>query len=471
MKRLSESNQNGNKIVNLGEPADPSDAVTKQYVDNSQVYMTIEDAYINGVLYIAHRGAPNIFPENTLEAFKGIHNAGARIIELDVYLLVDGTLGVMHDTTLTRTTTSTGNTVDQTAISWPSLVVDDGASLGGVWTSKTQTAPTLREVLEELGNKVVLCIEGKNTGSGVAIVSLLQEMNINPETVIVFSFILSELNAAVASGYHACALGDSLTPATVAAAGVTRAGVSSSASQAYITSLLAENIEVFVYTIDRHYERDIFLSYGVTGIISDDPIYQSEQHLLTTDPFGSQTWYHGLLANATDRGTFANGDEWGFVGTGAGVSTYFTHQGWGCPIDGDPDTDAFVINFKVNFSALPASSWASIFICDNTDEPFVDGVSGNGYHCLFRQNNNGRVQIYRVVNGSTTSIASQDGGGAITTGVDYSLRVTVTPSSIVLRSVTGSYETTANDTTYRGGYFSFGKQNNAACRFSDVVIT
>lgn len=53
----------------------------------------------------AHRGDNNvIYPENSLEGFQSVILFGTDFIEVDVHTAKDGTLIVMHDDTLTRTT-------------------------------------------------------------------------------------------------------------------------------------------------------------------------------------------------------------------------------------------------------------------------------------------------------------------------------------------------------------------------------
>ena len=56
----------------------------------------------------AHRGASAVAPENTVAAFRGTREQGGRWVELDVALLGDGTLVVIHDPTLDRTTSASG---------------------------------------------------------------------------------------------------------------------------------------------------------------------------------------------------------------------------------------------------------------------------------------------------------------------------------------------------------------------------
>jgi glycerophosphoryl diester phosphodiesterase len=59
-------------------------------------------------LSVAHRGHSIACPENTLEAYRKAIELGVDMIECDVNITRDGTLVMMHDTTLDRTTTGTG---------------------------------------------------------------------------------------------------------------------------------------------------------------------------------------------------------------------------------------------------------------------------------------------------------------------------------------------------------------------------
>ncbi|MCL2560565.1 MAG: glycerophosphodiester phosphodiesterase [Turicibacter sp.] len=62
----------------------------------------------------AHRGSKGHYPENTMLAFKKAIEVGVDGIELDVHLTKDGEIVVIHDATLDRTTTGTGNIKDRT---------------------------------------------------------------------------------------------------------------------------------------------------------------------------------------------------------------------------------------------------------------------------------------------------------------------------------------------------------------------
>ncbi len=56
----------------------------------------------------AHRGASAWAPENTLEAFREAVEAGARGLEFDVHMALDGEIVVLHDPNVDRTTDGSG---------------------------------------------------------------------------------------------------------------------------------------------------------------------------------------------------------------------------------------------------------------------------------------------------------------------------------------------------------------------------
>lgn len=59
-------------------------------------------------LSIAHRGHSIAYPENTLESYRKAIELGTEMIECDVNITSDGTLVMIHDATLDRTTSGTG---------------------------------------------------------------------------------------------------------------------------------------------------------------------------------------------------------------------------------------------------------------------------------------------------------------------------------------------------------------------------
>ena len=66
--------------------------------------------YLDGErpLAFAHRGGARLWPENTLEAFRGALAAGFRYIETDLHMTRDGVIVIHHDERLERTTNGVG---------------------------------------------------------------------------------------------------------------------------------------------------------------------------------------------------------------------------------------------------------------------------------------------------------------------------------------------------------------------------
>jgi glycerophosphoryl diester phosphodiesterase len=59
-------------------------------------------------LVMAHRGGAGLWPENTLYAFERARSLGVDVIEMDVRSTADGTLVVIHDASVGRTTDGDG---------------------------------------------------------------------------------------------------------------------------------------------------------------------------------------------------------------------------------------------------------------------------------------------------------------------------------------------------------------------------
>lgn len=99
----------------------------------------------------AHRGLHGEgVPENSMEAFRRAKNAGYGV-ELDVHLLADGNLAVIHDARLNRTTGQNGIVEDLVTLQL------DHYHLEGT----TETIPQFGEVLELFKGEVPLIVELK----------------------------------------------------------------------------------------------------------------------------------------------------------------------------------------------------------------------------------------------------------------------------------------------------------------------
>lgn len=99
----------------------------------------------------AHRGLHGDgVPENSMEAFRRALEAGYGV-ELDVHLLADGNLAVMHDSVLQRTTGSEGRIEDLTTELLQNYTLE----------GTNETIPAFSQVLELFSGKTPLIIELK----------------------------------------------------------------------------------------------------------------------------------------------------------------------------------------------------------------------------------------------------------------------------------------------------------------------
>ncbi len=112
---------------------------------------------LEGVRY-AHRGLHgNGVPENSMTAFRlAVENGYG--IELDLHLLADGTLAVIHDGTLLRTTGCEGKVEALTAEELPNYRLE----------GTEDTVPTFSQVLELVDGRVPLIVELKAVGNNYA---------------------------------------------------------------------------------------------------------------------------------------------------------------------------------------------------------------------------------------------------------------------------------------------------------------
>ena len=103
----------------------------------------------------AHRGLHDEnLPENSMAAFRAALENGYGI-ELDIHLMKDGRLAVIHDTSLLRTAGVDVNITDLTAEDLPKYPLNDQGEL----------IPTFDQVLELFAGKAPLIIEIKEDGN------------------------------------------------------------------------------------------------------------------------------------------------------------------------------------------------------------------------------------------------------------------------------------------------------------------
>ena len=441
-------------------------------------------------MVIPHRGSSLLYPEHTKGAYLEAVKSGQRIIEFDVHLLSDGQCAIFHDTTVDRIATSTGNVASLTRASFKALNIDVENWHGGSIDNASRPM-MLEEGLDLLQGKVSFSIEAKNTGSGAALVAILDAYRVDRRHVMISSFTQSELTAALAAGYTTAILAPTGTTALAAAqaAGIEWVHVSSAMSDADINTWKAAGFKVVVYTVNRRWRRDELKALGVHGFFTDDAIYFSQDEpVATRDDFRRRTWMPGMLGRAdslsiTDRGRFFN-DGWGVpIATPAYPDPgTFMLQGWACPVVSDPATQSFVLDMDITYYSGNTGSWCSIFIADSSmaDREMVDGDGGatypsppteKGWNILFRAN--GNIDVYKR-NGATATLVNSVTSAAIGAGSTARCRVIVRPSQILAQRISNVgavlHTNTVNDTQFRGAYFHTGIRAESVWSIKNIRV-
>jgi glycerophosphoryl diester phosphodiesterase len=144
--------------------------------------------YPNRPLNFAHRGASYHAPANTLPAFLLAAELGADGVELDVRLSSDGEAVVIHDSSLDATTDGHGPVRYRTLAELKEL--DAGSWFAPAFAG--QRIPTLQEIIDTIGHRLLLNIELKSKslrdeGLVVEVVRIVED-NSFLERVIISSF-------------------------------------------------------------------------------------------------------------------------------------------------------------------------------------------------------------------------------------------------------------------------------------------
>jgi len=147
-------------------------------------------------LVIAHRGASNQAPENTIAAFKLAKEFKADAVEFDVKLSADRHVVIIHDSTVDRTTDGTGKVADLSLAEIKKL--DAGRKFNDHFSG--ERIPTLREVFELFGDQLRMNVELTNymspmDGLVYEVIKLIKEFSLQ-KTIIFSSFYPRNLKIA-----------------------------------------------------------------------------------------------------------------------------------------------------------------------------------------------------------------------------------------------------------------------------------
>lgn len=131
------------------------------------------------MIVIAHRGAHAKTPENTLAAFRKAIELRCDFVEMDVRSTKDGSLVILHDSTLDRTTNGSGNVADLTLSSVRALAVKNPLSVD----LSTEKVPTFDEALAVCRGKIKVYVDHK-TGTPAGVIEAIRKHEMLDDVVV-----------------------------------------------------------------------------------------------------------------------------------------------------------------------------------------------------------------------------------------------------------------------------------------------
>ena len=223
---------------------------------------------------VAHRGAAAVAPENTLPSVEAGMKSGALYLEIDVQRSKDGSLVVIHDTTVDRTTDGSGKVGDLTLRELKEL--DAGAWFEPKFAGAQ--IPSLEEVFTKLGSwPGALVIEAKSPSAypGIEkdIAGAIWRTGFPRITIVSFDHAwlqkFREVNPDIPLGALSV-----LPPLRMADTSTERIGVHWSApllDPTLVRRTHNNGQEIWVWTVDKPWLQRLLRWLGVDGITANDP--------------------------------------------------------------------------------------------------------------------------------------------------------------------------------------------------------
>ncbi len=231
---------------------------------------------------IGHRGIPSTAQENSLAGALAAIKAGATMVECDVYLMKDGNIVVMHDSSLERTTNGTGSITQQTAATIKNYQIDLNTAV------PTEPIPLLQDLLTAFAHSgETLVIELKSSDAKLAepLVKLIKDCKMGKQVVII-SFsqdmiaAIRKADPSISVNYLADKItadeNNSLEVAKTILKAVIPQNTAYSPSYAagklgtnLFTDLAARGVTVWNWTVNTRTEFNKFFVSGIRGITTN----------------------------------------------------------------------------------------------------------------------------------------------------------------------------------------------------------
>jgi glycerophosphoryl diester phosphodiesterase len=224
-----------------------------------------KESPVRKVLRIGHRGACGHAPENTLASIEKAISIGCDLTEVDVQRTADGSLILLHDERVDRTTNGRGLVAD--------MKLEDVRKFDA---GRDRNIPTLEEALKTAQGRIGLILELKAEGLAYDVCGIVRASGF-PGEIIYASFLRDELQHVRRADPDACTLllfkrlpKDPAAEATGLQA--THVGLRfDTATLPLVRALHKARLTVFVYTVNKPADITGMRTLGADGIVSDFP--------------------------------------------------------------------------------------------------------------------------------------------------------------------------------------------------------
>jgi glycerophosphoryl diester phosphodiesterase len=214
-------------------------------------------------MLIAHRGYSAMYPENTMTSFR---KARSKVIEFDVRKTLDNVPVVIHDRSLDRTTTGTGEIKKHTWEHIQNLHIKGG----------TERVPSLDQVLETFGDEYSYNIEIKSSDTASVVVDSIKKSSLPYGNTLVTSFKWDEIKTVrklddrINTGLISIVRPERAIRECVRLGCEVAVLNHLSITRDVVNYANERGIEVYAYTVNSVDEARKLIQYGVSGIISDE---------------------------------------------------------------------------------------------------------------------------------------------------------------------------------------------------------
>lgn len=228
---------------------------------------------------VAHRGAPDLAPENTAESFAGAAAQGVDAIECDLRLTADGVLVCHHDDTTGRVWDEDLTVSETTLGKLQSLGLSNGFRVAFP-KSRSARIPTFAEGVAAMGNARIFAeLKGGGTAVAEALCAESERMGIK-ERLTVISYDREAIEYMHERGYD-CALLMSCSGPTELLSADIPVGVSvdvnyGALSAKAVDELHARGVKVYCYTVEGERGYSSLSRLGVDGVTGDNFAFLKE---------------------------------------------------------------------------------------------------------------------------------------------------------------------------------------------------